>query len=212
MIMKKLAFLTLALLCYTHSFSQATVTITDYQKIQEPAIQYEIPYPEDVVTQALEDTLEKQGYKGTSKGGFMVYRDVHLAAIGPDSYNLYFRVDRKSKNEKDASIVTLMMSKDDIFISEATDMDIVVNAKAYMQNLKPIVQSYDLEEQINSQVDAVRKADNRLNNLVSDSVDIAKKEAKIQLQIQDNITSMTAQKAEIEKQKLILQTLKAKRK
>ncbi|HMG83606.1 MAG TPA: hypothetical protein VK559_11270 [Ferruginibacter sp.] len=210
--MKKLAFLTIALLAYTHSFSQAIVTITDYQKLQEPAIQYEIPYTEDIVTQALEDTLEKQGYKGTSKSGFMLYRDVHLAAIGPDTYNVYFRIDRKSKNEKDASIITMMMSKDDIFISEATDMDIVNNAKTYIQNLKPVVQAYDLEQQINSQTDALRKANNKLNNLVSDSVDIAKKAAKIQLQIQDNIASMLAQKAEIDKQNMILQTLKAKRK
>lgn len=210
--MKKLALLTFVLFSYVHSFSQPIVTITDYQKIQEPAIQYEIPYTEDVVTQALEDTLEKQGYKGNNKGGFTMYRDVHLAAIGPDTYNLYFKVERKSKNEKDASIVTMMLQKDDIFISEATDMDIVTNAKSYIQNLKGISQSYDLEEQINDQTDAVRKADQRLNNLVSDSVDIAKKEAKIQLQIQDNITNMAAQKTEIEKQQLILQTLKAKRK
>jgi hypothetical protein len=210
--MKKIAFLTFALFSYTHSFSQAIVTITDYQKIQEPAIQYEIPFSEDIVTKALTDTLEKQGYKGATKSGFTLYRDVHIKAIGPDSYNLYFKVDRKSKNEKDASIVTMMMQKDDVFISEATDMDIVVNAKSYMQNLKPVVQAYDLEQQINYQMDAIRKADKKLNDLVSDSVDIAKKDAKIKLQIQDNISSMTSQKAEIEKQKLILETLKGKRK
>jgi hypothetical protein len=210
--MKKIVFLTIVLFSYAHSFSQAIVTITDYQKIQEPAIQYEIPYSEDIVTKALNDTLEKQGYKGTTKAGFTLYRDVRLKAIGPDSYNLYFKIDHKSKNEKDASIVTMMMQKDDIFISEATDMDIVVNAKAYMLNLKPIVQAYDLEEQINSQMDAIRKSNKKLNDLVSDSVDIAKKEAKIKLQIQDNIGSIGSQKADIEKQKLILETLKGKRK
>jgi hypothetical protein len=210
--MKKFAFLTFALFSYVHSFSQAIVTITDYQKAQEPAIQYELPYPEETVTKALEDTLEKQGYKGKDTKGYTLYRDVHSTAIGPDSYNLYFKVDRKSKNEKETSIVTLMISKDDIFISEATDMDIVNNAKVYMQNLKPVVQAYDLEQQINAQMDAVRKADKKLTDLTSDSVDIAKKEAKIKIQIQDNITSISNQKADIERQKLILETLKSKRK
>ncbi|HTB52863.1 MAG TPA: hypothetical protein VK718_08820 [Ferruginibacter sp.] len=210
--MKKFAFLAFALFSYTHSFSQAIVTITDYQKAQEPAIQYEIPYPEATVTKALEDTLEKQGYKGKDSKGYTLYRDVRSSAIGPDTYNLYFRIDHKSKNEKETSIVTLMITKDDIFISEATDMDIVTNAKAYLQNLKPIVQAYDLEQQISSQIDAVRKADKKLGDLRSDSTDIAKREAKIQLQIQDNISSIAAQKADIERQKLILETLKAKRK
>jgi hypothetical protein len=210
--MKKLAFLTFALFSYVHSFSQAIVTITDYQKAQEPAIQYELPYPEETVTKALEDTLEKQGYKGKDTKGYTLYRDVHSAAIGPDNYNLYFKVDRKSKNEKETSIVTLMISKDDIFISEATDMDIVNNAKVYMQNLKPVVQAYDLEQQISTQMDAVRKADKKLTDLTSDSVDIAKKEAKIKIQIQDNITSIANQKADIERQNLILETLKSKRK
>lgn len=210
--MKKFVFLTFTLFSYVHSFSQAIVTITDYQKAQEPAIQYELPYPEETVTKALEDTLEKQGYKGKDTKGYTLYRDVHSTAIGPDSYNLYFKVDRKSKNEKETSIVTLMISKDDIFISEATDMDIVNNAKVYMQNLKPVVQAYDLEQQINAQMDAVRKADKKLTDLTSDSVDIAKKEAKIKIQIQDNITSISNQKADIERQKLILETLKSKRK
>jgi hypothetical protein len=210
--MKKLAFLTFALFSYAHSFSQAIVTITDYQKIQEPAIQYEIPFSEETVSRAIEDTLEKQGYKGKDTKGYTLYRDVHSTAIGPDTYNLYFKVERKSKSESETSIVTLMISKDDIFISEATDMDIVTNAKAYIQNLKPVAQAYDLEEQIDAQTDALRKANKKLNDLLSDSVDIAKKEAKIQLQKQDNISSMTAQKADIEKQNLILQTLKGKRK
>jgi len=210
--MKKLAFLTFALFSHVHSFSQAIVTITDYQKAQEPAIQYELPYSQETVTKALEDTLEKQGYKGKDTKGYTLYRDVHSTAIGPDNYNLYFKVDRKSKNEKETSIVTLMISKDDIFISEATDMDIVNNAKVYMQNLKPVVQAYDLEQQITAQMDAVRKSDKKLTELTSDSVDIAKKEAKIKIQIQDNITSITNQKADIERQKLILETLKSKRK
>jgi len=210
--MKKLAFLTFALFSHVHSFSQAIVTITDYQKAQEPAIQYELPYSQETVTKALEDTLEKQGYKGKDTKGYTLYRDVHSTAIGPDNYNLYFKVDRKSKNEKETSIVTLMISKDDIFISEATDMDIVNNAKVYMQNLKPVVQAYDLEQQITAQMDAVRKSDKKLTELTSDSVDIAKKEAKIKIQIQDNITSISNQKADIERQKLILETLKSKRK
>ena len=210
--MKKLAFLTFALFSHVHSFSQAIVTITDYQKAQEPAIQYELPYSQETVTKALEDTLEKQGYKGKDTKGYTLYRDVHSTAIGPDNYNLYFKVDRKSKNEKETSIVTLMISKDDIFISEATDMDIVNNAKVYMQNLKPVVQAYDLEQQITAQMDAVRKSNKKLTELTSDSVDIAKKEAKIKIQIQDNITSITNQKADIERQKLILETLKSKRK
>ena len=90
--MKKLAFLTIALFSFSHSFSQAIVTITDYQKIQEPAIQYEIPYAEETVTKAIEDTLEKQGYKGKDTKGYTLYRDVHSTALGPDTYNLYFKV------------------------------------------------------------------------------------------------------------------------
>ena len=83
------------------SFSQARITVADFQKVQEPAVENELPFPEKTVSNAIQDKLEKMGYKGKESKGFIVYRSVHLPELGSESYDLYFRTGRKSKKEKD---------------------------------------------------------------------------------------------------------------
>src|SRR5947208_1008902 len=106
--MRKLLFSLLAVSVYLFSFSQSHVTVADFQKVQEPAVENEILFPEKTVSHAIQDKLEKMGYKGKESKGFIVYRSVHLFELGSENYDLYFRTERKSKKEKDNTVVTLM--------------------------------------------------------------------------------------------------------
>ena len=79
---------------------QSKVSKVEYQKADREAIVHELPFEEDMVTKAIQDTLEKLGYKGKESKGFVVYRGVKLAALGSGAYDLYFAVDKKSRKEK----------------------------------------------------------------------------------------------------------------
>jgi hypothetical protein len=142
-----------------------------------------------------------------------MYSGVKLAELGPDAYDLYFMVDRKSRKEKEIAVVTMLVSKGlDAFVTESTDATVMSNAKTFVNNLMPNVVAYDLELQIVDQEDVVKKNEKKGINLVDDAAGLQKDKIKLEKKIDDNIKDQASQKAEIEKQKLILETLRGKRK
>jgi hypothetical protein len=126
---------------------------------------------------------------------------------------LYFKTERKSRKEKENSIVTLMVSPGlEKFIGDTTNAAVIEEAKLFLSNLMPSIQAADLELQINDQDEASKKAERKYNNLVEDGVDLVKKKEKLEKDIAENIKKQADQKADMEMQKQILTTLKGKRK
>jgi uncharacterized coiled-coil protein SlyX len=210
--MKKLCVLLSFAAMYTGISAQSRTTTVEYQKVNRDAVVHELPYPEKTVINAIQDTLEKLGYKGKESKGFLVFRGVQMSALGNDNYDLYFSTDRKSRREKDISELTIMVSRGaDNFVTEANDPGIIKNMRSYLDNINPTVAHYDLEQQIAEQEDVVRKAEKRAANLSDDADDLQKKMKKVEEQIADNIKDQAKQKDEVEKQRLALEALKAKR-
>lgn len=206
------AFIASLIFCTVAGAQSRTATV-EYLKINHQAVVNEIPFPEKTIRDAIDNKMEQMGYKGKDSKGFTVYKGVRLAALGNDSYDLYFMADRKSRKDKDNSTLTLMMSKGfDSFIADSTDAAVINNAKGYMDTIKNMIAAYDLEQQIISQEDAIKKADKKYNNLIDDGVSLEKKRKGIEKDIEDNKKDQTNQQAEIEKQKQILETLRGKRK
>ena len=170
-------------------------------------------FSEKTVADAIRDNMAKVGVKGKSNKGYTVYKGVKLPELGDDTYDLYFSVDKKSKKEKETSAVTLLISKgDDNFITSSSDAGVIGKAKTYLDNLWDMVGVFDLEQQINSQQDLVKKNEKKANNLVDDASDLEKKLKKTQDQIEDNKKAQASQQEELDNQRKILETLKGKRK
>jgi hypothetical protein len=195
------------------SMAQAHTETVKYQKIDRQAVVNDMPFPEKTVRNAIDNKMEQLGYKGKESKGFVVYQSVKLAELGKESYDLYFMADKKSRKDKDNSILTLMISKGfEAFVADSTDAALISNAKEYLNNIKTTIGAYDLEQQIITQEDAIKKADKKYNNTVEDGVSLEKKKKNIEKDIEDNKKDQAAQQAEIEKQKQILETLRGKRK
>jgi hypothetical protein len=212
--MKKLIYTLIAILLFNITVSsQARYVFIDFKDGQRPAIVNEFSYPESTVSKAIRDKMEKSGFKGKDTKGYTMYKNVSLPELGSGTYDVYFKVDRKSKKEKDMSEVTMLVSRgNEVYITEADDAQTINNAKAYLDNLIPNVQAFDLEQQITAQQDAVNKAEKKYKNLLDDADDLQKKKRKIEQQIEDNYKDQKNQQSEIEKQKQIFENLKAKRK
>ncbi len=211
--MKKICLLIgVACIAFT-GFSQAVLSTTEYNKSVKPAVSIELPFPDETVSGAIKDSLNKMGYKSKDAKDFFVFKGVKMATLGTETYDLYFNVDRKSRKDKDHSTVTMMVSKGyENFISDATDPSVIANAKTFLNSLLGTVEAYDLELQITDQDNSVKKANKKLADLVKNNEDLKKKKASIEQDIVDNEKAQEAQKAEIEKQGQILQTLLGKRK
>ncbi|MBL0145717.1 MAG: hypothetical protein IPP48_08125 [Chitinophagaceae bacterium] len=160
--MNKISLLFVAVLFAFAGIAQSRTTTVEFQKINRQAIINEFPFAEKTTRNAIDEKFEKMGYKGKDVKGYVVYRGVSLANIGPDSYDLYFMVDRKSKKEKDIAVVTMLISKGfDSFLSDSTGTNVMNNGKRYLDSLISVIAAYDLELQIKDQEDALKSNEKR---------------------------------------------------
>ena len=211
--MKKIFLLGIAIVLYPAAMAQSRLVTAEYQKTPQPAIEYDVPFPEKTVSKSIDDYFQKLGYKGKDTKGYLTFKGVRLPELGSDTYDLYFKTGRKSKKEKDATTVTMLISSGyDHFIGDTTNSTLINNGKTYLEGLTGRVAAYDLDQQIADQDVAVKKSEKSLTNLTETGEDFRKKKAKLENEIADNLKKQAAQKTESEKQQLILQTLKDKRK
>ncbi|MDQ6755676.1 MAG: hypothetical protein M3004_01960, partial [Bacteroidota bacterium] len=96
------------------------------------------------------------------------------------------------------------------FISDSSDSRTMENARAFLDNLMPSIAGYDLQQQINAQQDAVAKAEKKYKSLQNDADDLQKRKKKIEQQIEDNTKDQKNQQDEIQKQRQLLEALKAR--
>jgi len=193
--------------------AQSTTATVEYLKVNRQAVVNEIPFPEKTIRDAIDNKMEQMGYKGKESKGYMVYKGVRLPELGSDSYDLYFMADRISRKNKENSTLTLLISKGfDNFAADSTDGTLISNAKKYLDSIKLMIAAYDLELQITAQEDAVKKSDKKYTNLVDEGESLEKKRKNIEQDIETNKKDQANQKAETEKQRQILETLRGKRK
>lgn len=211
--MKKAIILVTILFAASSSFAQARLATAEFNKTQQPAIETEIPFEEKTVMKSLVDKMEKKGYKGKESKGYMVFKGVSLPELGAGTYDLYFKTDRKSRKEKDITILTMMVSSGfEKFISETDNATAVDGAKTFLNGQTAHATEYDLEQQIKEQDEVVTKYDKKLKDLAEDSASLVKKKEKLEKEMTENKEKQKDQAAELEKQRLILDTLKGKRK
>jgi hypothetical protein len=211
--MKQFSLSIIAVCTVFFSLAQARYTTTEFQKTMRPAVVVDVPFPEKTISNAIEDKMNKSGYKGKSVKSFMLYSGVRQAEMGTEPLDMYFLVDKVSRKDKGNSTVTLMLSKGfDAFVSDSSNAALIANAKTYLNNLRDMVAAYDLELQIAEQDEVIKKTDKKYNNLVDEATELQKKKRKLEDQITENTAAQAAQKTEAEKQRQILETLKLKRK
>jgi len=171
----------------------------DYQKKDEKAIIIEFPYPPSVVEDAIIDKLEKLGFKKKESKGFLVYKNIVLTDISVEPADYMFKVERKSRKDKDESIVYLLISRNDENIIARSDALVNSNTKTFLNNLSPDIETHNLEVQIKDQENTVEKAEKKLKNLQDDKESMEKKIKKLQGDLAENSKDQVDQQKEIEK-------------
>jgi hypothetical protein len=211
--MKKICSLLLLLIVGGAASAQSYTGLVDYQKMSRQAVFSDVPFPEKEVAAAIQDSMEKLGYKAKDSKGFTVFRGVRLPVFGNEVLDLYFSVDRKSRKEKEVAVITMMLSRgSDNFITQGADPGVIENAKEFLNGLAGSLGAYDLEKQISEQEEQTRSAEKKANNLADEGQDLQKKRKKIDKEIEENAKDQADQNIELEKQRQNLETLKAKRK
>ncbi len=199
--------------------SQAYEGKIEYQKKTEPALVIDFPYPAGEVEDAIVNYLDKMGHKKKESKGFLQYKGVAIKEINPQPLDYLFRIERKSRKEKDESSVYLVMQlTEDNPLARASSANMGTNAKSFLNSLVPHVEAYHLEVAIKEQEDVIVAAEKKLKNMKEDKEDMDKKIKKLAEEIKGleedikvNGKDQEAQLKVIEKQREMLEDLKRKR-
>src|SRR4030095_1914274 len=208
----------LLLVCFysiSSAFSQEVMEAkTEFQKTTQPSVMVELPYSPDVVEDAIKNYFVRLGVKPDDSRGFQVFRATRLGATDAWNSDLYFKVERKSKKEKEESVVYFFATpeKQQPNLRKPGDYYGVDGARVFMKAMLPSIDAYNLSVQISAQAEEVRKAEKRYQKTIDEGDDLDRKMKKVQENIQENKNELARQKLEIDNQRKLLEMLKAKRK
>ena len=215
--MKKLTILFIlfiAVVKNTNAQAGAIEEMLEYQKGQNKRSSViELPYPPETVENAIRADMAKRGIKPEKvKGGILVYRGIRLQD-DPELSDLHFKVERKSKKEKDVSKVHLIIgrSSENIILRDQNDSHKSEYGKSFLNSLGPSVASHDLDLNIKTQEELIKKAEKKLKFLTEDQADYEKKITSLQEKLVQNKKDQEKQSAEILKQRGVLEAMQAKK-
>jgi hypothetical protein len=196
--------------------AQSSYTTISYNKTSQPGLVLELPYNTDVSEGFIIDNLKKTGYDPETKGklfwkqsklnGFYVFKEVNLEGA-PGLVDLYFKVDQKSKRQKDASFIYLLVAKGENFLSSSEE-DTYNAAKRFLNGFIDKSAAYKLDLDIKNQEDAVKDAEKKLDKLMDNEKDMNKKIDQLQRDLKKNQDDQKSQQKKIEDEKKKLEDLR----
>lgn len=201
--MKQTIPFALIMLVSLTGYGQAYEGAVQYQDKLQPAAVIELPYPPSVVDAAMSDYLSKKGKsRGTDMKGFTTYRNTQPLQNDSTNADLYFKTERKSKKEKEVTVVSLLLTSAQAQTNAGNLHYLNMNdAKSYLNDLATAIDAYNLELTIKDQNDAVIKAEAKYKSLANEGDDLENKRMSIEKKIADNKNDQQQQLKEIETQK-----------
>jgi hypothetical protein len=189
-------------LVFIHSASHAQTSYKNnfsFQKNNYTVASIQVPFEEDVVSDAIKDYMLSHGYKDAHYKDFVVFRSVPLDNSGLAVTDTYFSISRKSRSEKDMTIISLLPVKKGETLSPATaeDSSYLRLSLVYLDSLKNRVYRFSLEKLIDGQQKTLDKTKSKLLSLKNDSGDIAKKIRNYESDLAENKTDQAKQQVVI---------------
>ncbi|RYZ62472.1 MAG: hypothetical protein EOO14_02165 [Chitinophagaceae bacterium] len=213
--MKKFFSAALLFLLAHAAIAQATESTVKVSRDLQPAAAIQLPYSPEVVSGALADYLSKKGRsKATDIKGFTTFRNLQASANTGENADLFFKVERKSRQEKGSTLLSLLLTapKEGDVAGANLHYLTMEEAKAYLNNLVPAIEAYNLEQNIRQQNAVIIKAEARYKDLAADGVALDRKKLAIEKSITENQMALQSQEREVALQKQKLAGLVGQRK
>ena len=215
---KLLAFFLVMLFCIT-AYTQTYSTNVKFDKTEQPALMLELPYNKEVSEEFIITNLKKTGYEPKTTGslfwkqnkvnGFYVFKNVRL--VGADrSADLYFKVEQKSRRQKDQSVIYLLMDKGINEFATSSDYTLHSAGNNFMNGFvqESAIFKHDLD--IKAQEEVVKNAEKKLQKLVDEDKKLLNKMEDLQKDIRQNKDDQETQRQMIENEQKKLLELKTK--
>ncbi|ULQ54994.1 hypothetical protein KJS94_10125 [Flavihumibacter rivuli] len=201
-------------------FSSLTVTAqravegsAEIDKKRVPAAVVELPYPPETVEEAIRARFAEKGHRPAKYKDYQLYRSATVAGSSTP-YDVYVKAERKSRRDKESSVVYMLLAKPNETLANSGDnlKQGVGDGKEFLNDFTPFLEAFNLNLEINAQDEVVKKAEKKLTSLTTDSTDLALRLQAMQEKANANSALMEQQRLEIERQRKTLEALKSRRK
>jgi hypothetical protein len=210
--MKKLFLILLAAIVYsTTTSAQVSEAVVDFNKTKRTVKSMEINDAPDVVEQAIKNKMLKAGYKPKESKGWLEFKDIDDRSITSERSDLYIKVERKSRKDKETSLVYFFASKPGDQATPAPFEGNMLTADGFYNDVVSHTAVERLERDIKAQEDVTKKAQKKYDDLVKDQASLEKKIKGLQEDLEDNKKKQENQVKEVENQRKILDQLMSKR-
>jgi hypothetical protein len=189
------------------SFGQVYDGTVNYNKKEQPAVISDYKFPQETVEKALREKLQNLGLKVKSSRGFLIASNSIISNIAAIPMDYAFKIDRKSKKEKDVTTVFMVMTVGDV----NNTPDNSSNAKTFLSDLAPAVDATNIDKMVSDQSDVLTKAQKKYKSLQDDQTSLEKKIRSLQDDLTSNAKAQTSQLQEVQRQQDILTTWKTKK-
>ena len=211
MIKNLLLLLFVCLFTGTYLHAQVYDSQVDFNKAKRSVKTMEVSQESDIVEDAIKSKMAKSGYKPGESKGWMVFKNVNDPEISGETCDLYVKVERKSRKEKENSLVYFFASKPGDNVTPVTLADNMLVTEGFTGQVKAQADAAKLEKDIAGQEDAVRKAQKKYDDLVKEQSSLEKKIKDLQNDLEKNKQKQQEQSLEAENQRKILEQLKSRR-
>jgi hypothetical protein len=198
--------------------------VVQYQKTRQAAKIFEFNYPAKDLGNAIEGYLQQRGGKVRNSKGLNLAKGILLHESEDRLYDVYYKVEGKGKGDKAVSTLSVILAEpaENILlraqpeagaaaVTEALPVFAGTGAVGFFSDLGTYVGEYEHGKIVASYEEDYRKAARRYDNLVEEGRSLEKRKQKIEQDISDNINARTKQAREVEKAKLLLEQVKAKK-
>ena len=210
--MKKLFLILLAAIVYsTTTSAQVSEAVVEFSKAKRTVKSMEVNDAPDVVEQAIKNKMLKSGYKPKESKGWLEFKDVDDRSIASERSDFYIKVERKSRKDKETSLVYFFASKPGDQATPVPFEGNMLSGEGFYSDVVSYTTAERLERDIKAQEDITKKAQKKYDDLVKDQASLEKKIKGLQEDLEDNKKKQEAQVREVENQRKILDQLMSKR-
>jgi chromosome segregation ATPase len=195
-------------LLYAQSFEHI-----EWQGKKVPAMTIEVFQSESTTEAAIREYFEKMGHFAKIQKGIASYKNIKLSDIDDDPHDVLIKVDKRNKQEKDASIVYFAMAKNyDQYIKNSSDEKLKKRVEAFISEFRVVANEKALNIEIKNQEDRSKAADKKLKDLKEEKENLEQKIIKFNQQKEEKIKEIEKQEQEVDNQKKALENLLNKKK
>ncbi len=143
--MKYIFSLIVSLLITGFAFAQTPMqTTVEYNGQKYPCYITEYNLPPDEAKDVIVNKLKSEGYNADKSKGFLVYRNTRLKDLNTDeAQDVFFKIERKSRKEKDKSVVTMIAAKAGLIPEDkvkgaktVADIELSANSVAFIKSFQ----------------------------------------------------------------------------